>query len=362
MSAAMAGNVAAVPAPAVLAPAASAAEASTPAAALPAAASVPAAPATKAPATAGSDEANEADEPLLLLLTLKEVFVYKIPPLAGSRGHHAADWDLDNPALTGQLRLMSQGSVVSVQLFQPPESSAALPQLFAVCPIRLHPDASKAASKLDYFMQAVTDSSRYFVLRLENEETKRHAYIGVGFQERQSAFDLRAAIDDELKRIARSRHHAGGLDGAGDAGAGAGADKAAGAGAAAQPLPPPVDRSLKEGETIKVKLKLSGARRARKASASASASASGGGGLLRPPGSAGIKAPRQIKPKEPLPTPDSVVAVGQLGTLGTVGLDSLSLQPPAAAPAKPAAPGPVVPATEEEEDEDEEFDFGDFQS
>jgi adaptin ear-binding coat-associated protein 1/2 len=61
---------------------------------------------------------------------------------------------------------------------------------FAVCTVNTKPGAPKAVEK-------VIDSSRFFFLRIENKG--KHAFIGIGFQERTEAFDFNVALQDHQK-------------------------------------------------------------------------------------------------------------------------------------------------------------------
>mmetsp|Transcript_12932 Transcript_12932/g.15679 ORF Transcript_12932/g.15679 Transcript_12932/m.15679 type:complete len:245 (-) Transcript_12932:102-836(-) len=131
-------------------------------------------------------------EPTILLLRLLEVFVYKLPPLKGNAGRRAEEWDLANPAITGSLSVVNRGETVYVQIFKDETT------LFASAPIKV--DEKRP---LEFFLEGCKDTSRYFALRIEDERSKRHTYIGIGFRDRQSAFDLRAALDDQIRRISR---------------------------------------------------------------------------------------------------------------------------------------------------------------
>lgn len=46
------------------------------------------------------------------------------------------------------------------------------------------------------------DSSRYFVLRIE-DGTGKHAFVGLGFAERNEAFDFNVALSDHEKYVKR---------------------------------------------------------------------------------------------------------------------------------------------------------------
>jgi hypothetical protein len=56
-------------------------------------------------------------------------------------------------------------------------------QMFAVCPIK------------DGAVDRCVDSSRYFVLRIENSNG-RHMFIGMAFNERNDAFDFNTSLED----------------------------------------------------------------------------------------------------------------------------------------------------------------------
>lgn len=46
------------------------------------------------------------------------------------------------------------------------------------------------------YVVIVVDSSRYFVLRMVDQKSGRHAFIGIAFENRSDAFDFNVAIDD----------------------------------------------------------------------------------------------------------------------------------------------------------------------
>lgn len=68
-------------------------------------------------------------------------------------------------------------------------------ELFAVCPI--------PPGRRSIIVEPVTDSSRYYVLRVEDPATGRHAFLGLGFNERGEAFDFSAALNDHERQVKR---------------------------------------------------------------------------------------------------------------------------------------------------------------
>eukprot|EP00092_Neocalanus_flemingeri_P008752 GFUD01009425.1.p1 GENE.GFUD01009425.1~~GFUD01009425.1.p1 ORF type:complete len:295 (-),score=90.18 GFUD01009425.1:259-1089(-) len=126
------------------------------------------------------------DELERCLLVKQEVFVYKIPPRQSARGYRAADWTLSNPDWTGRMRVMEQNKKVRLKL-----EDRGSGELFAACPVEAYPGPA---------IEAVTDSSRYFVIRIM-DEGGRSAFIGIGFSDRSDSFDLNVALQDYFKGV-----------------------------------------------------------------------------------------------------------------------------------------------------------------
>lgn len=69
------------------------------------------------------------------------------------------------------------------------------------------PVSNSSTLDLDTYVEPVVDSSRYFVLRLERRDAGARApsvgFVGVGFRDRQVAFDFRSALRDHVAFHAR---------------------------------------------------------------------------------------------------------------------------------------------------------------
>ncbi|KAF5330817.1 hypothetical protein D9619_005490 [Psilocybe cf. subviscida] len=125
----------------------------------------------------------DADEEIdSILYIAREVSVYRIPPLNVNEGYRANDWgDLAAPLWKGRLRILENSKGAALQL----------------------EDAQTVFAKAEYdvakpSVEAVLDSSRYFVVRVEDAGKK--AYIGLGFAERSDSFDFNVALQDYTKR------------------------------------------------------------------------------------------------------------------------------------------------------------------
>jgi adaptin ear-binding coat-associated protein 1/2 len=142
--------------------------------------------------------------------------VYKIPPLKKNEGHRAGDWgDLASPLWKGRLRIVEKSSGAAL-LFEDGvtgafPSSLLLPFMHSELPLfrRMYglylfrgdpsiTDRTRGVfARADYDptkppVEAVLDSSRYFVVRLE--EGGKKAFIGMGFAERTDSFDFSTSV------------------------------------------------------------------------------------------------------------------------------------------------------------------------
>nr|CAG8445520.1 15779_t:CDS:2 [Entrophospora candida] len=114
-----------------------------------------------------------------VLLVIREF--YKLPARTST-----SDWgDMEAYLWKGRLRIISKGEKCFIRL-----EDGGTGELFAQSPY--NPDKNS--------VESVRDSSRYFVLRVEDDDG-RHAFIGMGFRERTEAFDFQVALQDHIKHV-----------------------------------------------------------------------------------------------------------------------------------------------------------------
>ncbi|XP_023049287.1 adaptin ear-binding coat-associated protein 2 isoform X3 [Piliocolobus tephrosceles] len=121
-----------------------------------------------------------------VLCVKPDVHVYRIPPRATNRGYRAAEWQLDQPSWSGRLRITAKGQMAYIKL-----EDRTSGELFAQAPVDQFPGTA---------VESVTDSSRYFVIRIEDGNGRR-AFIGIGFGDRGDAFDFNVALQDHFKWV-----------------------------------------------------------------------------------------------------------------------------------------------------------------
>lgn len=191
-------------------------------------------------------EDESADVIEQTLYQLRAVKAYRIPPRPAAGGHRSGEWRVDDQIFSGRLRVVARGEAVQLRL-----EDGATGELFAMCPF------TPATQQLA--VEAAADSSRNFVLRVEDPATHRHAFLGLGFAERGESFDFQAALADHARHCERERLS---NQAAGTAAAGAQQQLAAGS---ARPAPPggsgpslfkdPGDLRLKDGQMLHIEVK-----------------------------------------------------------------------------------------------------------
>ncbi|GFR21742.1 NECAP-like protein CG9132 [Trichonephila clavata] len=189
-----------------------------------------------------------------VILVKQEVFVFQIPPRATNRGYRAADWKLHSPDWVGRMRIVSKGKKCFIKLED--KNSG---ELFAKAPIDKYPGIA---------IEPVTDSSRYFVLRIE-DDNGRAAFIGIGFADRGDSFDLNVSLQEHFKWLQTSEEIEKGIE--------------------ASENKPNLNLGFKEGETITINMKIN-KKSSKPRPKTSSAPFSGTPGLLPPP-PGGVKVP-----------------------------------------------------------------------
>nr|CAB3499391.1 unnamed protein product [Digitaria exilis] len=221
------------------------------------------------------------------LLVVREVSVYKIPPRTTSGGYKCGEWLQSDKIWSGRLRVVSCGDRCEIRLEDP-----ATGELFAACFVL--PGQRESA------VETVLDSSRYFVLRIEDGRGK-HAFVGLGFNERNEAFDFNVALSDHEKYVKREQEKET---------AGAGGDDSSGGGEI--DIHPAVNRRLKEGETIRINVKNKPSAGSGMLS-SAATKPKTGMLLAQPAGAAG-------KLRSPLPPPPNDPAAARMNSGHNAGI------------------------------------------
>lgn len=132
-------------------------------------------------AETSSSESEPESVTEVLLWMCPEMYIYTIPPLQSGDGHRANSWDVNKWLWSGKLCVYAVGNTVQVRMLDTTTGA-----LFAMCPVT---DPSSKA------IDPVVDSSRYFALRLDDGKG-RHAFIGMGFRDRDDSYNFNATLQD----------------------------------------------------------------------------------------------------------------------------------------------------------------------
>jgi len=122
-----------------------------------------------------------------LRVEIPNVHVFKLPPRQSGAGWRGADWR--EKVWQGTVKIVERREEGSEE-----ESTKILlvdgtsSNIFAVCPVTGRKNA----------VERTVDSSRYFVLRIENASGK-HLFIGIAFNERNDAFDFNTSLEDSRR-------------------------------------------------------------------------------------------------------------------------------------------------------------------
>ena len=263
--------------------------------------------------------AADGDDAWDVSMTINEAFIYKIPPRTSASGHKASDWT--EQVAVVRVQVVTRGKEAAIRLLR-----ADSGRIFANAPVR----AGGAPA-----VEQVSDSSRYFCLRLEDPKTGawpraarasasstpllcynfqarrgcgayltlhspsttipagNHAFVGVGFNTREDAFDLKSC----LAEIERAREaEATGIDRLG-----------------LSEVSDDLLAGLKPGQKISIKIGGAGAAHTTSGGGATTGAATGTGKLAAPGAGTGRLAPPSaapaatfvapVKPPPAAPTP-----------------------------------------------------------
>lgn len=138
---------------------------------------------------------NEDEVAELTTFQCREAYVYAPLPPAPHWGHRAELWDVDKWLREVKVRVVTRQDDCFVRM-----EDQETGELFAECPL------PNDGTSLTTAVEPVVDSSRYFVVKVvDREDHKKHAFVGLGFRERNAASDFTAALDDFRQLVRRTR-------------------------------------------------------------------------------------------------------------------------------------------------------------
>jgi len=119
--------------------------------------------------------------------------------------NRAEDWNLAKPLQTCSLLVERRGDQLVLEFFTAPEGKL-FAQSIVDCSVKEGSD-DEPPKRIQYWLEQVVDSSRYFTLRILGGQG-REATIGFGFRDREQATDLRESMQHYENSIRREQEAA----------------------------------------------------------------------------------------------------------------------------------------------------------
>ena len=152
----------------------------------------------KAKAKAAAAALDDDSTPWETLLKIRRCFAYQVPVTDGHISVQCESWGLEKPIFTGELHVLGKQQWLYIKLLQ--EGDTFADTVWLDCSTVGKP------TPLEAFIDTARDSSRYFVIRVGDTpgpKPRRVVPMGIGFRERNQAFDLNAAIRDRIAQVQR---------------------------------------------------------------------------------------------------------------------------------------------------------------
>lgn len=119
-----------------------------------------------------------------------EVYIYQIPPLKDIAGYKSSEWNVDTPLWKGRLTVVEVENEQRETWCEVRLDDASTGEHFATAPYNSQGKG----------VVAVLDSTRFFAIRVVNGS--QTAVLGLGFADRNQAFEFNVALQDFRKHSA----------------------------------------------------------------------------------------------------------------------------------------------------------------
>ena len=123
---------------------------------------------------------------------LNNAYAYRIPPTLNIENFTCENWPQEWMIFNGSMRVVTTSDKCFVVLLNPDQTEATR------FPVQYR-------GSIPVLNQA-SDSSRYFVLIVTDPTGTRQAFVGIGFRDRETAFDFKVALGEFGKWLDRLKN------------------------------------------------------------------------------------------------------------------------------------------------------------